>query len=109
MDKARKISTYLIIAVAFGFSIYFFASPFLGSQDQSLMPGLNQGPDSAPTLTNDVDTCVTNPNSDCDQEMLQIMKFCKGNKDKIPVCSDARVPQYVDQRGLERPVINTGR
>lgn len=110
MDKARKITTYLIIAVAFGFSIYFFASPFLGSQDQTIMPGLNQSPDSVPTLTNDVDTCVTNPSSDCDQEMLQIIKFCKDNKDQqIPVCSDARVPQYVDQRGLERPVINTGR
>ena len=110
MDKTRKISTYLIIAVAFGFSVFFFVSPFLGSQDQSLMPGLNQSPDTVPTLTNDVDACVTNPTLDCDQEMLQIIKFCKGNKDQqIPVCSDARVPQYVDQRGLERPVINTGK
>ncbi len=110
MDRARKISTYLIIAVAFGFSIYFFVSPFLGSQDQSLMPGLNQSPDAVPTLTNDVDACITNPTSDCDQEMLQIINFCKANKDQhIPVCSDARVPQYVDQRGLERPAINTGR
>jgi len=113
VDRARKISTYLIIAVAFGFSIYFFVSPFLGSEDQgqNLMPGFNQSPDSVPTLTRDVDTCVTNPTSDCDQEMLQIMKFCKDNKDQqhIPVCSDARVPQYVDQRGLERPIINTGR
>jgi len=99
-----------MIAVAFGFSIYFFVSPFLGFQDQSLMPGLNQSPDTVQTLTNDVDTCVTNPTSDCDQEMLQIIKFCKSNKDQqIPVCSDARVPQYVDQRGLERPVINTGK
>jgi hypothetical protein len=110
VDKARKISTYLIIAVAFGFSMYFFVSPFLGSQDQSLMPSLNQSPDAVSTLTNDVDTCVTNPTPDCDQEMLQIIKFCKGNKDQqIPVCSDARVPQYVDQRGLERSVINTGK
>lgn len=112
MDKARKISTYLMIAVAFGFSIYFFVSPFLGSQDQgqNLIPGFNQSPDSVPTLTSDVDACVTNPTSDCDHEMLQIMKFCKDNKDQhVPVCSDARVPQYVDQRGLERPIINTGR
>jgi len=109
VDRARKISTYLIIAVAFGFSIYFFVSPFLNSQDQSLIPGLNQSPDAAPTLTTDVDSCVTNPTSDCDQEMLQIIKFCKDNKDQhIPVCSDARVSQYVDQRGLERPIINTG-
>ncbi len=39
MDKARKISTYLIIVMAFGFSVYFFASPFLGSQDQRLNAG----------------------------------------------------------------------
>ena len=111
MDKARKISTYLIIAVAIGFSIYFFISPFLGSGDQTgLIPSFNQSPDSISTLTSDMDACVTNPTSDCDQEMLQITKFCNENKDQhIPVCSDARVPQYVDQRGLERPAINTGK
>lgn len=110
MDRARKISTYLIIAMAFGFSMYFFISPFIGSQDQSLIPGLNQSPDSVSTLTNDVDACVANPTSDCDQELLQIIKFCKDNSDKpIPVCSDSRVQQYVDQRGLQRPVVNMGK
>ena len=111
MDKTRKISTYLIIAIAFGFSVYFFISPFLGSGDQtSPIPSFNQNPNSIPTLTSDVDACVTNPTSDCDQEMLQIKKFCNENKDQhIPVCSDARVPQYIDQRGLERPAINTGK
>ncbi len=111
MNKARKISTYLIIAAAFGFSVYFFISPFLGSGDQnSLMPSFNQSPNSIPTLASDVDACVTNPTSDCDQEMLQITKFCNENKDQhIPVCSDARVPQYIEQRGLERPAINTGK
>lgn len=101
----------MIIAVAFGFSVYFFISPFIGSEDQtSLIPGFNQDPNSISTLTNDVDACVTNPTPDCDQEMLQIKKFCNQNKDQhIPVCSDPRVPQYVDQRGLERPTINTGK
>jgi hypothetical protein len=112
MDKARKILTYLVIAVAFGFSMYFFVSPFLDSEDQgqNTIPGFNQSPDSISTLTSDVDACITNPTSDCDQEMLQITKFCKYNKDQhIPVCFDARVPQYVDQRGLERPTVNTGK
>ena len=111
MDKTRRISTYLIIAVAFGFSVYFFISPFIGSGDQTgLIPSFNQNPDSVSTLSSDVDACVTNPTSDCDQEMLQIKQFCKENKGQnIPVCSDARVPQYVDQRGLERPAINTGK
>jgi hypothetical protein len=110
VDKARKISTYVIIAVAFGFSAYFFIYPFVGSENQgSLIPSFNQDPNSISTLTNDVDTCVSNPTPDCDQEILQIKKFCNENKDQhIPVCSDARVSQYVDQRGLERPAINTG-
>lgn len=111
MNKARKISTYMIIAVAFGFSVYFFIYPFIGSEDQgSLIPSFNQDPNSVSTLTSDVDACVTNPTSDCDQEMLQIKKFCQENQDQhIPVCSDPRIPQYVDQRGLERPAINTGK
>jgi hypothetical protein len=111
MDKMRKISTYMIIAAAFAFSVYFFISPFVGSGDQtSLIPGFNQDPNSVSTLTSDVDACVTNPTSDCDQEMLQLKNFCKENNDQhIPVCSDARVSQYVDQRGLERPAINTGK
>lgn len=108
MDR-RRISTYLIIAVAFGFSIYFFVSPFLYSSDQTI-PGLNQSPDSISTLTSDVDACMTNPTSDCDQEMLQISKYCDSNKGQnIPICSDARVAQYISNRGLERPQINTGR
>ena len=111
MNKARKISTYMIIAAAFGFSVYFFIYPFIGSEDQSsLIPSFNQDPNSVSTLTSDVDACVTNPTSDCDQEMLQIKKFCQENQDQhIPVCSDPRVSQYVDHRGLERPAINTGK
>jgi len=112
MDKTRKIATFLIIVVAFGFSVYFFVSPFLGpgDQGQNLLSSFNQSSNSVSTLTNDVDSCVTNPTSDCDQEMLQITKFCKDNKDQNnPACSDARVFQYVDQRGLDRPIVNTGK
>jgi hypothetical protein len=112
MDKARKIPTYVLIALALGFSIYFFISPFLNpvDQGQNLVPSFNQDPNSISTLTSDVDACVTNPTAYCDQEMLQIKKFCNENKDQnILVCSDARMQQYVDQRGLERPTINTGR
>ena len=111
MTITRRILTYLIIAVALGFSVYFFISPFLDSGNKTdLIPGFNQDPNSIPTLTNDVDACVSNPTSDCDQEILQIKKFCNENKDQnIPVCSDTRVQQYIDSRGLERPIINTGR
>lgn len=112
MDKTRRIATYLIIVIAFGFSVYFFVSPFLGSGDlgQNPISSLNQTSNSVSTLATDIDTCVANPTSDCDQEMLQITKFCKDNKDQhLPSCSDARVAQYVDQRGLDRPIVNTGK
>jgi hypothetical protein len=111
VDKARRLSTYLIILIAFGFSLYFFILPFLNPVNNSnLIPIFNQDPNSVPTLTSDVDACVINPTSDCDQEMLQITKFCKESKDQnIPVCSDTRVQQYIDQRGLGRPTINTGK
>ena len=109
MDKTRKIATFLIIVIAFGFSAYFFVSPFLGSGDQGQTP-VNQSSNSVSTLTDDVDGCVTNPTSDCDQEMLQISQYCKDKRDQqIPACSDARVAQYIDQRGLDRPVVNTGK
>lgn len=111
MDIKQRIATYFIIAVAFGFSIYFFASPFLNPSNQgSLVPSFNQSPESISTLTSDIDACMSNPTSDCDQEMLQIKKYCNDNKDQnISVCSDARVQEYVSNRGLERPPINTGR
>jgi hypothetical protein len=111
MDIKQRVSTYLIIAVAFGFSIYFFASPFLYPSDQSgTIPSLNQSPDSISTLASDIDACMSNPTSDCDQEMMQINKYCNDNKGQdIPICSDARVKEYVGNRGLERPPINTGR
>jgi hypothetical protein len=111
MDMRRRISTYIIIAITFAFSVYFFISPFLNPSDQgNLMPSPNQSPDSASTLTSDVDGCVSNPTSDCDQEMLQVKKYCSGNNNQnVPVCSDARVQEYIDNRGLDRPTINTGR
>ncbi|HJW19765.1 MAG TPA: hypothetical protein VJ571_04330 [Candidatus Nitrosotalea sp.] len=110
MDVRRRIPVYLMIGVAFAFTLYFFVSPFLSSSDQGgTVPALNQSPDSVSTLGNDIDTCVTTPTSDCDQEMLQIKNYCTSNRGQnIPICSDVRVQEYIDSRGLERPVINTG-
>ncbi|MGI0065563.1 MAG: hypothetical protein ACREA5_06325 [Nitrosotalea sp.] len=110
MDIRRKLPMYLMIGVAFAFTLYFFASPFLSSSDQSgQMPAFSQNPDSISTLANDVDACVTTPTSDCDQEMLQIKNYCTSNRGQnIPICSDVRVQEYIDSRGLERPTINPG-
>ena len=106
----RRIPLYFVIAIAFALTIYFFASPFMSGSDQSgQIPPLNQNPDSISTLTSDIDSCVSTPTSDCDQEMLQIKKYCADNRGQnISVCSDVRVQEYIDSRGLERPVINTG-
>ena len=110
MDIKRRIPIYLVIALAFAFTIYFFVSPFMYGSDQGgTIPPLNQSPDSISTLSNDIDACVSAPTSDCDQEMLQIKNYCNNNKGQnISICSDTRVQQYIDSRGLERPVINTG-
>lgn len=81
-----------------------------GSEQGGQIPPLNQNPDSISTLTSDIDTCVSTPTSDCDQEMLQIKNYCNNNRvQNIYVCSDVRVQEYIDSRGLERPIINTGR
>ncbi|MHB8602124.1 MAG: hypothetical protein ACYC6W_08990 [Nitrosotalea sp.] len=110
MIAKRKIPIYFVIVISFGFTAYFFASPFLSSSNPGgLIPSISQSPDSVSTLASDVDACISSPTSDCDQEMLQIKKYCADNRDQnIPVCSDARVREYVDNRGLERPIINTG-
>lgn len=110
MDIKRRIPIFLVIALAFAFTIYFFASPFMyGSNQGGTIPPLNQSPDSISTLTSDIDSCVSTPTSDCDQEMLQIKNYCNNNRGQnIPVCSDVRVQEYIDSRGLGRPTINTG-
>ena len=110
LSAKRKLPIYLVIAISFAFTAYFFVSPFLSSSNQDgMIPSVNQSPDSVSTLASDIDSCISSPTPDCDQEMLQIKKYCAGNKDSnVSVCSDVRVQEYVDNRGLERPVINTG-
>lgn len=110
MAIKRKAPIYFVIAISFAFTAYFFVSPFLSTSDQDgLIPSINQSPDSVSTLASDVDACVSSPTSDCDQEMLQIKKYCVANKNRdTSVCSDVRVQEYIDNRGLERPIINTG-
>ena len=111
MDIRRRIPVYLMIGAAFAFTLYFFVSPFIYPSDQGggLVPAFNQSPNSVSTLASDVDACVSTPTSDCDQEMLQIKNYCANNRGQnISICSDVRVQEYIDSRGLERPTINTG-
>ena len=111
MDRRKGLFAGIILAVASASMFYFFMYPLYtpGGQSDNPFSDFNQNPADVPTLTNDVDTCMSTPSSDCDQEMLQISKFCQQNKgSNIPVCSDARVQQYIDMHGLARPAINTG-
>lgn len=110
MNRKKKTSAYLFIAAACAFSLY-YAYSFFGTNYPNPESFSNiQDPNAIPTLTDDVNSCISNPTIDCDSEMLEIKKFCVDNKNKaIPVCSDPRVQQYIDQHGLERPTINTGK
>ncbi len=110
MNRNRRIGIALFLASVVGFSFYFIGSPFLFQQSgDNLISNINQNPQNVSTLEDDVDSCSSTPTSDCDQEMLQIKQFCKQNTDpNVPVCSDHRVQSYIDQRGLERPTVNTG-
>ena len=111
MNMNRRLGMILFLASIVGFSLYFIGSPFLSSQSSSdnLFSNVTQNPQNISTLEDDVDSCSSAPTSDCDQEMLQIKQFCKQNNDQsVPACSDPRVQSYIDQRGLERPTVNTG-
>ncbi len=111
MDRKRGLLFGLILASVSGFVFYFFTSPFLFQQPNQDNPfvGSIQDPNSVSTLEGDIDSCMVTPTPDCDQELLQISKFCQQNKDQtIPACLDSRVQQYIDQRGLDRPAVNIG-
>lgn len=110
MNRNKGFFVGIIFAAA-SFAVFYFISPPFGNMqgDGGFFPGMNQGPGTVPTLTDDIDACVANPTSTCDQEMQQILDFCKNSKDpNIPACSDSRVQAYVDNRGLNRPTINIG-
>ena len=112
MNRRQGILTGIFLAAASSLAFFFVGSPFLNQNDQTGNPfsNLAQSPESISTIQNDIDSCITNPTTDCDQEMQQIPKFCEQNKDQnISFCSDSRVQMYLSQRGLTRPTINEGK
>ena len=111
MNRNRRLGITLFLASVVIFSFYFIGSPFIFQQQagDGLFSNMTQNPQNVSTLEDDIDSCMSTPTSDCDQEMLQIKQFCKQNNDpNISVCSDHRVQSYIDQRGLERPSVNIG-
>lgn len=109
MKRRGGIVSGIILAASSALVFYFIGFPFLNQQQDQPSPFNVQNPGSLSTLASDIDSCVSNPTSDCDQEMIQISRYCKQNKDQnIPFCSDPRVNMYLDNRGLAQPTVNGG-
>jgi hypothetical protein len=109
MNRKRGLITGILLAASSAFVFIFLGFPSLIQQPNQPSPFNAQNLNSVSTLTNDIDSCVSNPSSDCDQEMLQISKYCQENKEQnISFCSDPRVPAYLNNRGLTLPPVNGG-
>ncbi|MGI0087766.1 MAG: hypothetical protein ACREBI_07370 [Nitrosotalea sp.] len=115
MNRKRGLITGIILAASSAFFFISIGFPFFNQQssDQGNSPLSTspQSPDTISTIASDIDSCVSNPTSDCDQEMLQISKFCeqnKGQEQTYPFCSDTRVQMYVDQRNMAQIKVNGG-
>lgn len=109
MNRRSGIITGILLAASSAFVFFFIGFPFLNQQSGEPSPFNAQNPDTVSTLASDIDSCVSNPTSDCDQEMVQVSKYCQQNKDQnISFCSDPRVKAYLDNRGLTLPPVNVG-
>ena len=84
MNRRSGFITGIILAVSSAFFFIFIGFPLFNQQsgDQIGSPFTNsvQSPETISTIASDIDSCVANPTSDCDQEMLQVSKFCEQNK-----------------------------
>src|SRR2546426_11815337 len=112
MNRKAGIMAGIFLAATSAFAFYFIGFPLLSQNDQTGNPFSNLAENlaSVSSIQSDIDSCISNPTSDCDQEMQQIPKFCEQNKDQnISFCSDKRVRMYLDQRGFTRPTINEGK
>ncbi len=115
MDRKGGIITGVILAISSAFFFIFISFPLLNQQpnDQGNSPfsTSTQSPDTISTIASDIDSCMSNPSSYCDQEMLQISKFCeqnKGQEQTYSFCSDNRVQMYIEQRNVAQIKVNGG-
>jgi hypothetical protein len=109
MNRRQGLVTGIILAASSVFVFIFLGFPFLNQQADQSSPLNAQNPDTVSSVASEIDSCVSNPNSDCDQEMLQVSKYCQENKGQdISFCSDPRVPAYLNNRGLTLPPVNGG-
>ncbi len=115
MNRPRGFITGIILAVSSAAFFLFIGFPLFnspsGNQVSSPFDSSVQSPETISTIANDIDACVSNPTSDCDQEMLQVEKFCqqnKGHEQNYPFCSDSRVQVYLNQRNMQQITVNGG-
>lgn len=115
MNRKRGMVAGIILAVSSAIFFLFIGFPLVsqqpGDQVNSPFSGSIQSPDAISTIASDIDSCVANPTSDCDQEMLQISKFCeqnKGQEQNYQFCTDARVKMYLDHRNMAQITVNGG-
>lgn len=115
MNRRGGLIAGIILAASSAFFFISIGLPFFGQQ--SIYPGGSplsaspQSPDTISTIASDIDSCVSNPSSDCDQEMSQILQFCeqnKGQEQTYQFCSDTRVQMYVEQRDMTQIKVNGG-
>lgn len=115
MNRKKGMITGIILAISSAFFFLFIGFPVLNQQsgDQIGSPFSSsvQSPDAISTIASDIDSCVASPTSDCDQEMLQISKFCeqnKGQEQTYQFCSDSRVQMYLEHRSMAQITVNGG-
>ncbi|MDE1763130.1 MAG: hypothetical protein KGH88_02665 [Thaumarchaeota archaeon] len=115
MNRKGGVITGVILAISSAFFFIFLGFPLFnlqsGEQTGSPFDSSVQSPEAISTIANDIDSCVANPTSDCDQEMAQVEKFCqqnKGQEQNYPFCTDSRVSIYLEHRNMAQITVNGG-
>ncbi|MGI0046018.1 MAG: hypothetical protein ACREBB_02355 [Nitrosotalea sp.] len=115
MKRKNGIFAGIALAISSIFFFLFIGFPLFNQQsgDQVGSPFTTsmQSPDTISTIASDIDSCVANPTSDCDQEMLQVSKFCdqnRGQEQTYPFCSDSRIQMYLEHRSTAQITVNGG-
>ncbi len=113
MNRKNGLITGIALAISSVFFFLFIGFPLFnqqsGDQVDSPFTSSTQSPDTISTIASDIDSCVANPTSDCDQEMLQVSKFCdqnRGQEQNYPFCSDSRIQMYLEHRDMAQITVN---
>lgn len=113
MKRRGGLLTGIILAVSSTIFFLFIGFPLFnpGQGDQTGPPlGMSdQSPQTMSAVSNEIDSCVSNPSSDCDQVMLQVSRFCQQDQSQArdyPFCSDSRIQMYLQQRSLDQIHVN---